>query len=260
MEKKTYKICLNKQTSMGDLSKVNNLKFKSDSKLIELKTENICNTKKSNKLKTTIEKIFEGLREIKCFFEKTDNEELELKTEWIINELTSNKLYNFAENEEFNKKFLKIYSPDNDFEEDLKEVRSNSHDVFDSQKDTSMKTKNKDSAKKMVGFNVDNVKENSEDNQDELFKRKVKKQASIIMENKILKSLSYKEFGVNFDVFAYSEEIGRIFMLKQVFMASLAYRNVYNLIKTSYVDNFIEGLRLGYTKEITAYYHNVCFN
>lgn len=87
--------------------------------------------------------------------------------------------------------------------------------------------------------------------------REVKKQASIVMETKILKSISYKEFGVYFDVFAYSEEIGRIFMLKQVFMASLAYRNIYNLITTSHVDNFIEGLRLGYTKEITAYYHNV---
>lgn len=256
MEKKTYKICLNKQSSMGEISKLNNLKYKSDSKLIELKTENICNTKKSSKLKTNIEKIFDNLREIKHFFANSQNEDLELKTEWIINELNSNKLYDFAENEEFNKKFLKIYSPYNDFEYEEKEMRSNSHDVFDSQRDNTVKNKN--SSKKMVGFNVDNTKEViSKSTNDDSFKREVKKQASIVMETKILKSISYKEFGVYFDVFAYSEEIGRIFMLKQVFMASLAYRNIYNLITTSHVDNFIEGLRLGYTKEITAYYHNV---
>jgi len=71
--------------------------------------------------------------------------------------------------------------------------------------------------------------------------------------------LDPKRFGVRFDVFSYADEVGRIFMLKQVFQAAFSYKNIYNMLKTTYAENYIEELRIGYTKEPSAYYHNVSF-
>lgn len=75
--------------------------------------------------------------------------------------------------------------------------------------------------------------------------------------DKLIKPLDYTKFGVYFDVFAYAEEIGRIFLLKQVTLAALSYKEVYSFLKSGNLENYIEELRLGYTSESNSYYHNV---
>lgn len=84
-----------------------------------------------------------------------------------------------------------------------------------------------------------------------------KKSVTTVISNKLIKPIDIKQFGVNFDVFSYASEVGRIFLLKQVSIAAFSYKEVYTILKTSYFDNYIEELRAGYTKEPFAYYHNV---
>lgn len=74
---------------------------------------------------------------------------------------------------------------------------------------------------------------------------------------KLIKPLDYNKFGVYFDVFGYADEVGRIFLLKQVTLAAFSYKEVYSFLKSSYLENYVEELRMGYTCESNAYYHNV---
>ncbi len=72
-----------------------------------------------------------------------------------------------------------------------------------------------------------------------------------------VKLINIKSFGVFFDVFSYADQFGRKNLLRQVMISSLQHKNILNLLKTSYLDDYIEDLRLGYTSEEGAFYHNV---
>jgi len=70
--------------------------------------------------------------------------------------------------------------------------------------------------------------------------------------------LDFRSFGVYFDVFSYAEKHGRIFLVKDICFTSLKYRDIYNLLNKSHFENYFEEIRLGYSSEPFAYYHNVC--
>ena len=64
-----------------------------------------------------------------------------------------------------------------------------------------------------------------------------------------LKLIDISEFGVNFDVFSYADKVGRVNMLRQVILSSFNYKDIISMLKTSYLDDYIEDLREGYTSE-----------
>lgn len=72
-----------------------------------------------------------------------------------------------------------------------------------------------------------------------------------------LKLIEISEFGVNFDVFSYADKVGRVNLLRQVFLSSFNHKDLISMLKTSYLDDYIEELREGYTSEKGAFYHNV---
>ena len=74
-----------------------------------------------------------------------------------------------------------------------------------------------------------------------------------------IKPLEISTFGVNFDVFSYSEKVGRRSLLNHIFYACISYNNCKSLLNIDFIDNFLEELRIGYTSEPSAFYHNVIF-
>jgi hypothetical protein len=94
-------------------------------------------------------------------------------------------------------------------------------------------------------------KENDEDDEMGVIKKSTKKF------DKEQKFVDIKSFGVDFDVFAYSELVGRNNMLRLIVLSAFTYRNMIHLLKSTYLEDYIEDLRLGYTLEQGAFYHNV---
>ena len=84
----------------------------------------------------------------------------------------------------------------------------------------------------------------------------VRRKSTVILE-KQLKLIDIRTFGVDFDVFAYSEQIGRFNMLRQVVLSAFSYRNIVHMLKSLYLEDYIEDLREGYNIEKGAFYHNV---
>lgn len=74
-----------------------------------------------------------------------------------------------------------------------------------------------------------------------------------------LSLLDVSKFGYDFDVFAYEEEVGKKYFFRQITVSALKFNNVIDLLKDSFLDNFIEELRVGYSCNPNAYYHNVRF-
>ena len=73
----------------------------------------------------------------------------------------------------------------------------------------------------------------------------------------LFKPIDLSLFGVDFDVFAYAEKVGREHLMSHIFKSIMIYKDCISLLKTSYIDSFIEELRKGYTYEKGAFYHNV---
>ncbi len=94
-------------------------------------------------------------------------------------------------------------------------------------------------------------KENDEDEEMGVVKKSTKKF------DKEFKFIDIKSFGVDFDVFAYSEHVGRNNMLRQIVLSAFTYRNMVHMLKSTYLEDYIEDLRLGYTLEQGSFYHNV---
>ena len=91
----------------------------------------------------------------------------------------------------------------------------------------------------------------------ESFKRNVRKFPTANLKSSVFGNvLSYKLFGVEFDVFKYSEEVGRINLLKNITIASFSYKNCNNRLNLTCFNNFIEEIKNGYTSEKGAIYHN----
>lgn len=187
-------------------------------------------TRHSDRPKTNIERIVDCLQEIKERFRDNKDEEFEKKTGWVIKEFLGNKMYLYEESTDSEQsKLLKLYSPDFDKEREKEKLSTKNIITNDQQQcQSDNKISNFSSSQKLTG--------------------------------KLIKPLDYNEFGVNFDVFKYSDDVGRIFLVKQVALAAFAYKDVYSLMKTSYIDNYLEEVRLGYTKETNSYYHNVRLN
>lgn len=188
--------------------------------------------------RTNLERVIETLNDIADEFNSNNNTEYKLKTKWVIKEILSNKMYKYetrSQNSKEENRLLQLYSPDFDEEFEVKLNQSNSLKEVD--------------------------KEYEEDNQiseeGNQFVIKIKEPIKSSPTQTLVKPIQLSSFGVNFDVFSYAETVGRVNLMSSVFKSVMSYKDCYSLLKTSYVDNYVEGLRKGYTSEKGAFYHNV---
>jgi len=143
---------------------------------------------------------------------------------------------------------------------------------FDIKKDTAMKNKasyvmNEIISHKMYNYEPTTSKEHmnffqlySSNIEDSIVSIKKEEDKIILKENKPNFTLiNIEEFGVEFDVFSYADKVGWLNMLKQVSLSAFAYKGLMKLLKIEYLENYIEEIRLGYTSEEHAYYHNVSY-
>lgn len=141
---------------------------------------------------------------------------------------------------------------------------------FDIKKDTTMRNKasyvmNEIISHKMYNYEPSTSKEHmnffqlySSNIEDSIISNKKEEDKLCLKENKPNFTLiNIEEFGVEFDVFSYAEKVGRLNMLKQVSISAFAYKGLMQLLKTEYLENYLEEIRQGYTSEEHAYYHNV---
>lgn len=253
-----------------------------------LPNTNILNSNRSLP-KTNLEKIVECLYDIKNQFEKQSNKEYSDKVSWVIKEVNSNKMYYYygegsTENPE-ESKYLKLYSPDFNIDRELHTVKHSKTNLIDKnnfeiindlKEDMNRRTsmiitlnnhplKIDELEKKNIIIEKDKQIEEKNDKFEEIktshseinFNKYTKKE-DIPYENRFIKPLDCKEdFGVYFDVFSYANEVGRVFLLWQVTLASFAYKNIYNLLDILNLENYVEEVRIGYTSQPSAYYHNV---
>lgn len=188
--------------------------------------------------RTNIEKVIEILKEISDEFDLDEDYEYKGKTQWVIKEIVSNKMFKFEENSDTSKEqnmLFQLYSPD--FEENTVQ-KLNSSEI--SIKDEDLER---------------------HDHEIENFKIEINSPIlSNTIDNNNMPLIPLEKFGVYFDVFEYAENFSRENMLIQVFNSAMAYKDIYSLLKTSCVPSFIEELRIGYTSEVGAFYHNVSLN
>jgi hypothetical protein len=141
------------------------------------------------------------------------------KAEWVLREIISNKMYNY------------------DIQDDSFEDNSNKFfQLFSPNFDNEMAKSDQDDKVYPESPNL-----------------KPRNRSSMMVS---LKLIPFESFGPSFDVFSYSELIGRENLMKQVVLSILGYRDMINLLKSNHLSNFIEELRLGYTSEKYAFYHN----
>lgn len=186
--------------------------------------------------RTNIEKVIEILKEISDEFDLDEDYEYKGKTQWVIKEIVSNKMFKFEENSDTSKEqnmLFQLYSPD--FEENTVQ-KLNSSEI--SIKDEDLER---------------------HDNEGENFKIEVNSPilTTDTKDNSNLPPIPLHKFGVYFDVFEYAENVSRENMLIQVFNSAMTYKDISLLLKTTCVPSFIEELRIGYTTEEGAFYHNV---
>lgn len=79
---------------------------------------------------------------------------------------------------------------------------------------------------------------------------------SLISSSK-LQNIKFDEFGPNFDIFNYSDMIGREKVLLTITKQIFSYKDLNKFIKNSIIDDFLAEIRLGYTLNQSAIYHNV---
>lgn len=167
--------------------------------------------------RTNIEKIVEMLNDIVEEFESKNNSDLKNKASFILKEIMSNKMYQYEEST--SKDHLNFFML---YSTNIEEQQLSSR------------------------------KDNEDNEEMGVIKKSTKK-----FDKSELKFIETKSFGVDFDVFAYSDLVGRSNMLRQVVLSAFTYRNMIHMLKSSYLEDYIEDLRLGYTLEQGAFYHNV---
>ena len=64
------------------------------------------------------------------------------------------------------------------------------------------------------------------------------------------------KFGVDFDVFNYSNEVGKQNLLKSMFCSAFSYKDIISLLNLDSINNYLDELRIGYSYD-SAFYHNV---
>lgn len=197
--------------------------------------------------RTNIEKIIETLNDIADEFDLQNKPEFCSKTQWVIKEILSNKMYKYEETTETSaeeSKLFQFYSPDYEDQNTIKrdiieENEALETDLYELEKENNQSSKTINSNMRLC-INI----------------KPPTKTSSFI--NTSIAPLKPEEFGPEFDVFDYAEKVGRENLLRQVFRASITYKDTFNLLKSSKIDNYIEELRKGYTSEKDAFYHNVC--
>lgn len=180
--------------------------------------------------RTNIEKVIEILKEISDEFDLDEDYDFKAKTQWVIKEIVSNKMFKFEENSDTSKEqnmLFQLYSPD--FEENTVQKLNTSE----------------------LSINEEDLEEDKENYNIMINCPKA------VKDDKILPYIPLEKFGVRFDVFEYAEKASHEKMLYQVFNSSLSYKDISSLLKETCIAPFIEELRLGYTSEAGAFYHNV---
>lgn len=212
--------------------KVNNVVFGNGNNNIRVKASNYytSNVVRSNLTlkatpKTNFEKVIETIRDIQTKFDIDEKKALKHKSQIVINELLSNKMYRF---------------------EHKGEIDSEQHLFF------SLYTSDYNTSSEKIAILEGNLDEPSKSS---LFATTEILNAKRVFN--IRKAVYISSFGVRFDVFSTADEIGRHNMFHSIANASFGYKEVYKILKTSYLDDFIEELRKGYTSEADAFYHNV---
>ena len=186
--------------------------------------------------RTNLEKVIETLNDIAEEFEILQMEEYKNKTEWVMKEILSNKMYKYdtkSQHSRDDNKFFQLYSQD--FDEDEHKI-SNSSILKEDEREYD-----------------DESQLSQESNQ---FVIEIKPPTSGYSTKSLFTPIDLSTFGVNFDVFQYAEKVGRENLMSNVFKSVMSYKDCNNLLKSTYIDNFIEELRKGYTTEKDAFYHN----
>lgn len=174
--------------------------------------------------RTNIEKIVETLQEIADEFDSLDKSDFKNKTQWVIKEILSNKMFKFEENEDTTKEqnmLYQLYSTD--FEEQTLLPEAEKEHIT-AQDEYTIKI-------------TESLRQSSSNLQ--------------------LQPLKLSELGVYFDVFEYASKNGRENLLRQVFYVSFSYKELTSLLTQQNIDRFIEELRIGYSTQPDAFYHNV---
>lgn len=227
----------NKLVTISNDSKVNHGSCSTDN--LNINSNNLLNQISATP-RTNLEKIVESLNDISEEFEKLGNLKYKLKAQQIVKDVLNNKMYNYEEfksNSNEEAKLLQFYSPEY---EDIVEG-DNLENVYIVENSNNINTSNKSSINN-TNFNI-NISSPIINNKNLL--------------NTNIKKYSIEEFGTNFDVFNISNEIGRKNLLIQVTRAAFNYKDLIKYIKCSYLDNYIEEIRKGYSCNSNVFYHNV---
>jgi len=218
---------------------------------INMNIYNSANLNKGNSIKdspkTNIERIMERLKEIAKEFKELGKPEFVEKTNWIITEISLNKMYKFDESlREF--EFLKNYYPEtlsiNGRSQSSKSINKNEITI----------KKCKSIVAKEIETGISRGQTIKSENSNSLFEK-----SYFSFEDKLLEPLDIKTFGVNFDVFSYGEKIGRKNLVKQIALSAFTYKDIHFLLNSNKLIDNLEEVRLGYSSEPNAFYHNVSF-
>lgn len=170
--------------------------------------------------KTRLEKVVENLREIMAKFKSKGNDKYQNKAKQVIYELlSSNTMYRYDDDGANSKEieFLEQYASG-------------------------------------CPINLEEKKGRTNVNKYQTITVEIQNQISTQLNQQLI---GLKEFGVNFDVFSYSDKVGRNSMFANVAVIAFTYRDVNKLLKTTYLNDFLNKLWEGYTSESEAFYHNV---
>lgn len=169
--------------------------------------------------RTNIEKVVERLNDIIEHLKERNNLNYRKKAEWVLREIISNKMYNYD-------------IQDDSFEDDSNKF----FQLFSPNFDNEMARPDLDDKVYPESPNL-----------------KPRNRSTMMV---TIKLIPLDSFGPNFDVFSYAEQIGRENMMKQIVLSILGYKDMINLLKSNHLSNFVEELRIGYTSEKFAFYHN----
>lgn len=181
---------------------------------------------------TTIEKIIKIIKNIKeklAFYKELDLVE---DAEWIIREVLKNDIYRFNVEDDLSSKM------DREFYNEYSSFKLYDNLLVNEKTSTpSCRTDSTNSSTSLLNF---------------------KPLSPITPSNKQLidTELVNTDLGPNFDIFKFSDEIGRENVLKKVTDLCFSYKNVSSLLDKDSLDNFIEEIRLGYVNNKAAKYHS----
>lgn len=173
---------------------------------------------------TTIDKIIKIMKKIKeklIFYKELDLVE---ETEWIVREVMNDNIYKFNVNDDISSKMdREFYNNYSNFKmnENIFNDKSNA-DKSDSNNNicTVLGYKRLNSSKSLIDFDLVN-----------------------------------SDLGPKFDIFKFSEEVGKENVLGKITNFCFGYKNVSQLLDKENLDDYIEEIRQGYSMNQPAKYH-----